>query len=798
MAALRAPILPMAKPVKILFWLLLALIVVVLAAVAFVATMVDPNDYKPQITRLVQDKYQRSIDIPGTIRLTLFPRIGADLGEVRLSGHGDQSDFASIESARVSLQLLPLLSRAAVVDQIHIKGLTLALKRNADGSTNIDDLLPASAETPGEPQPQAEPGRSFQLDIRSLHVADARIALDDMAQKRKLSLTINKLDLEQAAGASSRFALDAGLSADAPALELKLTLESQLSQLSAALASGDVAMQNTQGKIVGQWEGQPFEARIELPAFAMQGETLSGQNLQLQVLQDGAQRRLQVAAAIPALSGTRSAFVIDDFALDLELRQDQLDAKLALGASLSGNLDTMQVRSPLATVKLSGTHAGTILAGKLATPLVWDGPSEQLRLEKIDADLNLPNPAGGSLGMQAQGRADLDLAQQTADIALSGKLDDSQYQAKLQLAGFSKPGYRFDVGIDQLDLDRYRAAPPATTGAKPGPPSAPATASTAGANMPATSAPKASGLDLSALQHLKADGQLRINKLKVANIHSENVRVELRAADGNLAVPSLQAALYRGSVSGSLSASASKSPKISVKQKFSGIDLGPLLRDAMGQSRIEGRGNVSLDLSGSGADIDQIKRSLNGSASLSLRDGALRGLNLAQLIRQAQSHIAALQGKQSTQGSQEGTGSNTEKTDFSEMSASFRIAAGVAHNQDLDVKSPLLRVGGAGSVDLGQETLDYTVKASVVPTLKGQDGAGLEKLTGVTVPIRLSGPLDAIKWRLDLQGLVTGLAQQQIDRQKEQLQQKADKLLEQQKDKLGDKLGEKLKGLFGR
>src|SRR5690606_12556337 len=117
----------MAEPVKILLWLLLALIVVLLAALAYVAAVVDPNHYKPPTTRLVQHKHQRSIDIPGAIRLTWFPHIGADLGEVRLSGHGDGSDFASMQSARVSLRLLPLLSRAAVVDQIHIEGLTLAL-----------------------------------------------------------------------------------------------------------------------------------------------------------------------------------------------------------------------------------------------------------------------------------------------------------------------------------------------------------------------------------------------------------------------------------------------------------------------------------------------------------------------------------------------------------------------------------------------------------------------------------------------------------------------------------------------
>ena len=132
---------------------------------------------------------------------------------------------------------------------------------------------------------------------------------------------------------------------------------------------------------------------------------------------------------------------------------------------------------------------------------------------------------------------------------------------------------------------------------------------------------------------------------------------------------------------------------------------------------------------------------LAGTAAVRLRDGAIKGINLARSFRQAQ---AALSLKQDavTQAS------STEKTDFSELSASARIAGGVAQSDDLDLKSPFLRIAGAGRFDIGRGRIDYTARATVIASPTGQGGAGLEALRGVTVPVVLSGPFDAIAWKI--------------------------------------------------
>jgi AsmA protein len=180
---------------------------------------------------------------------------------------------------------------------------------------------------------------------------------------------------------------------------------------------------------------------------------------------------------------------------------------------------------------------------------------------------------------------------------------------------------------------------------------------------------------------------------------------------------------------------------------------------------------------------------------MELRDGAVRGVNVAQAVREAKARIGAVRGDAPPQ---TGMASAAEKTDFSELAASFRIANGIAHNEDLAIKSPLLRIGGAGDVNIGEGALDYTVRATVVPTLEGQGGPELQALKGLTVPVQLSGPFASLRWHVDFAGMARGLAQQKLDEKKDELRARAQKEIDEQKAKLGEQLKDQLKGLFGK
>ena len=125
------------------------------------------------------------------------------------------------------------------------------------------------------------------------------------------------------------------------------------------------------------------------------------------------------------------------------------------------------------------------------------------------------------------------------------------------------------------------------------------------------------------------------------------------------------------------------------------------------------------------------------------------------------------------------------------MTASFRIAGGVAHNDDLAMKSPFLRLGGAGDIDIGNGRIDYLARVSVVETSKGQAGKERDELRGITVPVRLRGPFDDLSYTLEVDELLKDAAKAKLDEKKAELKEKAGRKLE-------EKFGDKLKGLFGK
>ena len=121
-----------------------------------------------------------------------------------------------------------------------------------------------------------------------------------------------------------------------------------------------------------------------------------------------------------------------------------------------------------------------------------------------------------------------------------------------------------------------------------------------------------------------------------------------------------------------------------------------------------------------------------------------------------------------------------EKTDFSELKATFKVNNGVAHNDDLSLKSPLLRLAGVGDIDIGNDSMNYVAKATLAKTLEGQGGK--DNVGGITVPVRVSGPFTSLKYTLDFGAMIGEAAKQKVQTEV--------------KSKLQDQLKGGLKGLF--
>jgi len=292
-----------------------------------------------------------------------------------------------------------------------------------------------------------------------------------------------------------------------------------------------------------------------------------------------------------------------------------------------------------------------------------------------------------------------------------------------------------------------------------------------------------------AVRSLVVDGDLSIGKIIRDKLLISDVALRLKMRDGQLRVNPFTAKLYGGLVNNDIQVDLRPAaPRVQAKAELKGFQIGDYLQAAMDKDVIAGTANLDADIGLTAADAATIKRSLDGKASFTVRDGALKGVNIPDMIRRAKATLAG----------QPPPPASTQETDFTELSGTAQITGGVVKNKDLLMKSPLLRINGAGEASLPTEQIDYLVTATLVGTIKGQEGEGLQDLAGLPIPVRVTGSFAQPDWKLDLRsameekvkGQVKGVIEEAVKDPQKALQDPK-KLLEEPKKSL-----EGLKKLF--
>jgi AsmA protein len=854
------------KALKYALVSLLAILLVAAIAVGVVIATFNPNDYKPQIVQLVKDKTGRTLKIEGDIGLKFFPKIGAGVGKASLSERAGDKEFAGIDEAQVYVALLPLLSKQVVVDEVRIDGLRANLVRFKDGTTNFSDLVGGGEGKPPEPSkapPPAGPGKPVQLDVSGVRIRNAHLGWKDQTTGNDLAVQVRELKTGRIADKSpSKVELDMSVKGAQPKLDLAAKLAGTLTfdlgqQLytfrgldakvtGSALDFSGIAVTlkadvesngasnltkvrgvSVDGKAAHGTDS--FDVKLTAPAIESGPQALSVDGLTLTAT--GAVAGMQLTqASLKApkvrMNLARSEVKVDGVALTAQAKSasDNLDVNLSV-PKLDVTPERAAGESALLTAKLTGAQRNAdvklalsalegsakalkiaalkldvdakadanAIKGTLTTPVAGNLEARVFELPKVVANFHVTSPSIPQKTVQVplNGSVRADLSKEAVGADLTMRFDESNIKAKLALAKFAAPAYNFDIDIDKLNLDRY--LPPAKKEPADG--------------KPATPKPKEpeKPIDLSALKPLNANGNLKIGQFQANNVKLANLRVGLRAAQGKLDLDPLSANLYEGSVAGTAAVDANAN-RFAVNEKLTGVSIGPLLRDAANQDILDGKGNVALNVTTAGNLVSAIKRALNGKARVELRDGAVKGIDIPGAIRSVKAKFGAKD--------TEGSGSAREKTEFSELSATFDIKNGVAHNEDLILKSPLIRVGGAGDVNIGEDSVNYVVKASIVGSLAGQGGKELGELKGLTVPVRVSGPYDQLKYKVEFSQMLGGASKEQLESAKEMAK---GALKSQLKDLMGgqkeaapggqaqpaapakpseDELKQKLKGLF--
>lgn len=770
-----------------------ALLLLIVIAVVAIHLFFDPNTLKPQISSAVKNATGRDLTISGDIGLSVFPWLGLELGATSLSnapGFGD-APFVKIDNAEIKIKLLPLLHREVQMKTVILNGMTLNLAVAANGENNWQDLM--KAQTAAEPEPPATtPAAKFTLAaiaINGLEIKNANAVYDNrQTQARygveKLNLVTGPVTLD----APIDFKLNADLSSSKPQATAQIKLVSRI----------HMDMPNSKFKL----EHTQLDVDFDSPELKQRGTLQVAGNIEL----DLANSHYQI---IPANISLKSNLLPEP----VRIRAD-IDADLKAGNASLGKLELETTKiSAAGNIAVTGLNSEIHYRGQLKTSEF--SPRQLMQMLAIEA----PKTADAKVLQNAQAELEFTGDLTSAELKrLLVKLDDTSLQGNASVHNFSAPALKYELNIDALDADRY--LPPKAE--KPAAPPTPAIAGAAAMTLP-----------LDTLRKLDIDGKANIGKLKITNLRLNDIHTTVKAKDGIIRLAPLSAKLYQGEYQGETQLDVRGDvPKVSLKESLRGIQAGPLLKDFMNDDMINGKGSLEATLNAEGLTPAEITRTLNGKLQLSFANIAMKGLNIAAKAREARAKLKR----------ESAPKEDARPTDFSEVTASVIVHNGVLTNTDLSAKAPFARIAGAGTVDLVQEQLDYVVKGKIVGSDKGEGGADLDTLKGLTIPVRISGPLtkpefnllydeilkdklalEKAKLKADLDAKLQeekaalqeklareraaaqekleqekAAAQERLKQEQQQTQQKLEQKREELKQQTEDKLKDKLKGFLNR
>ncbi|MCG2634976.1 MAG: AsmA family protein [Gammaproteobacteria bacterium] len=670
---------------KILAGLLLLLVVILVAAIVVIPMVVDPNDFKPQISEQVKKATGRDLTIEGDISLSVFPWLGLELGHTTLSNHAafGAEPMLEIGQAGVRVKLMPLLQKELIVDRLKLDGAVVRVGRLTDGTTNWSDLAAAGgADEAGEEKTESDRDEAAALAglaIGGLDVTSARLIWDDAQSGSRYELAaLNLVSGEMRVGRPIDLDLNFNLESSAPAIAGAVALTTQVT------FDPDRANYLLKGLL--------FKADLK-------GETLPGGALALKLQAD-------VEADLAADAATLS---------DLQL--ELFDLALSGDAAITGLQSAPMVEGQF---KLADLNPRTLL--KTLGQVVPD-----------TADSRVLNRLGAEFSLNASAdKAEL------SELLL--RVDDSILKGSLSVSNFAAPASRFDLALDQIDLDRYM--PPASEAPK----SEGGTGEAEPVNLVAALAPVAT-LDL--------QGTLKAGQLMVSGLTLSDLVLSIKARGGVARLAPLSAKLYDGTLDGRVTVDASTNrPVLSLQQTLSGVQIAPLVKDLADNERVSGVANISVDLSGAGRSSDDLLADLDGNLKFSVVDGKLNGINIDRDICRARGALKALQG-----GAAESCDPSPD-SHFSNMRGSAVVTNGVVQNQDLLIQQVraagkgYLQITGGGSVNLPKQTLDYRLEAARAEEVTDAAGVATLQIKGNAIPVRVSGSLESPSIRPDVAGVV--------------------------------------------
>jgi len=345
-------------------------------------------------------------------------------------------------------------------------------------------------------------------------------------------------------------------------------------------------------------------------------------------------------------------------------------------------------------------------------------PALPIERQNIPTEFKIDTP--GLLQAPLSAKAEVRLNGSVVMInGLTGTLGDGTFNGWASVDMASKPLVKLDLDFQRLDVAVARAG-------------------TGSAAQPWSNAT----IDLTGLNYVDAQARISAAALTIGDARFAPAAFDITLASGVLKSQITNLGAYDGNANADLTIDASTAnPSYALRADLTGVRALPLLKGLADFDKLDGRMQTKISVRSTGNNHRAIMAGLQGTAFVVFQDGAIKGLNVAQMIRSLTSNTL--------NGWQEG---KEQATDLTQLSASFKIDKGQAVTTDLTLIGPLVRMTGVGTIALDTKQIGFRVEPKLVMTTEGQGRAN--EPVGFGIPVMIQGPWGEPKIYPDMQGIL--------------------------------------------
>ncbi len=713
---------------------LVLLIALIASIISLAIYMFDANYFKSQIVEYVKTNKQRDLILEGDLKVTFFPKLGIDSNKITLSQRNSNKVFASIDNARLNIAWWPLLFKQLQIESVTLDRLHANIIRDKNGRTNFDDLLVPDGSL-----------SDVKFEIDNILVQNSSANYQDEAAD--LFLTLHDMNIETDRIADlipSKISASFRLGSSKPRIETRVKFSTHLvfdrkgnhfefANFEGA-AEGEAAgmnklVLNFQGglKIApatekwvldtfsttakGEWGGRNLDAKLDIAKF--QSEKIKAEQNGLS--EDSATENL---AAWNVATGK---------ALTLHASLLQGDENLQMAFDLPAwGIKNRRMQADVFSGTLDFFKQGQSAQGKFSSPLSYDLATRQLQLPALVSTFNLSHTLlANKLNAISTGNFMANFSEQSVKLSFNTKVEDSNFAGSAEVENFASPAYTFEVSANAIDMDKYLVA-----------------------DWSKRLLDDAQPLNFSGLKTLNLRGKLRSDEFKFAKIKASKLHAEISVNQANLVIEPIAARLYGGTLLGSANISATDIPKILLQQKLSGVQIDALLSDVVvGAPKLTGRGHFTLDVSATGSSLGEMRKNINGDASLAVARGLIAGINLTEALVASRNLVGINENE--TKGIHTVGAKFTEVTAFSELKTTFAVLQSMARSSDILLKSATFTSKGEGEIFLDSSVLNaaqpnfgqmnFKLNTTIDSNLRRSKNGALAELAGIRVPMQISG-----------------------------------------------------------